>query len=90
MDLRLKIPEISSLVRTIIIAENMGVSVSESMDRFSVDARERRFHRGERQARISSIKILFPLIFLILPIVGIIIMGPIVLQFSQSGFSMGL
>lgn len=89
LDKRLEIPEISSLVRTLLIAENMGVSVSDALDRFSVDARERRFHRGERQARIASIKILFPLIFLILPVVGIIIIGPIVLKFSQQGFSMG-
>jgi len=88
MEQRLGIIEVSSLVRTLVIAENMGVSVSDALDRFSVDARDRRFHRGERQARVSAIKILFPLIFLILPVVGIVIMGPIVLRFSEQGFGL--
>jgi len=88
MEQRLGITEVSSLVRTLIIAENMGVSVSDALDRFSVDARERRFHRGERQARVAAIKILFPLIFLILPVVGIVIIGPIVLRFSEQGFGL--
>lgn len=83
---RIKIAEVSSLARTLIIAESMGVSVTESFERFSADVRESRFHRGERQARMSAIIILFPLIFFIMPVVGIIIMGPIILRFSQGGF----
>jgi len=83
---RANITEVSSLVRTLVIAENMGVSVTESFERFSIDVRASRFHRGERQARMSAIFILFPLIFLIMPVVGIIIMGPIILKFSQGGF----
>jgi tight adherence protein C len=89
MDKELRITEVSSFVRTLIIAESMGVSVTESFERFSADVREGRFHRGERQARMASIKILFPLIFLIMPVVGIIIMGPIILKFGQNGFMGG-
>ena len=92
LDKRLEIPEVSSLVRTLVIAEQMGVSVIDTFSRFSADVRDRRFQRGERQARMSAIKILFPLIFLILPVVGIVIIGPIVLQFMQQDFmgSMGM
>lgn len=90
MQERLNIVEVSSLARTLIIAESMGVSVSESFERFSLDVRERRFHRGERQARMSAIIILFPLILFIMPVVGIIIMGPIILKFSQGGFMGGM
>jgi len=87
---RLDLIDVTSLVRTLIIAETMGVSVGESFERFSADMRDRRFHRGERQARVASILILFPLIFFIMPVVGIIIMGPIVLKFSQGGLMGGM
>lgn len=86
MEKRLDIAEVSSLVRTLVIAETMGVSVIDTFERFSGDVRDRRFQRGERQARLSAIKILFPLIFLILPVVGIVIMGPIVLRFMEQDF----
>ena len=83
LDKRLQILEVTSLVRTLVIAENMGVSISETFERFSADVRDGRFQRGERQARMSAIKILFPLIFFILPVVWIVVMGPIVLKFMQ-------
>lgn len=90
LDKRLEISEVSSLVRTLVIAEQMGVSVIDTFERFSADVRDRRFQRGERQARMSAIKILFPLIFLILPVVGIVIIGPIALQFMQQDFMKGM
>ncbi len=86
MEARLNIPEISSLVRTLVFSETLGVTVSEALDNFSQENRERRFHRGERQARMAGIKVLFPLIFFILPVIGIIIIGPVLLQFMQQGF----
>jgi len=89
LDKRVEMPEVSSLVRTLVIAENMGVSVSEALARFSIDIRERRFHSGERQARMASLKILVPLIFFILPVVGIIIIGPIFIKFTSEGFMQG-
>jgi len=86
MERRLGISEVSSLVRTLIASEKMGVPVAEALKNFSQDSRERRFHRGERKARMASIKILFPLIFFILPTIGIIIIGPIILRFMNQGF----
>ena len=86
MERRLAISEVSSLVRTLIASEKMGVPVAEALKNFSQDSRERRFHRGERQARMASIKILFPLIFFILPTIGIIIIGPILMRFMNQGF----
>ena len=90
MSRRLDIPEISSFVQTIIQAERMGAPVAEAFTILSEDARAQRFHRGERIALQAPIKILFPLIFFIMPVIGIIIGGPILLQFMQGGISAGL
>ena len=85
MSRRLEIPEISSFVQTIIQAERMGTPVAEAFAILSEDSRAQRFHRGERIALQAPIKILLPLIFFIMPVIGIVIGGPILLQFMQGG-----
>lgn len=87
MSRRLNIPEMSSFVQTIIQAERMGTPVAEAFTILSEDARAQRFHRGERTALQAPIKILLPLIFFIMPVIGIVIGGPILIQFMQGGFA---
>jgi tight adherence protein C len=90
MSRRLDIPEISSFVQTIIQAERMGTPVAEAFTILSEDARAQRFHRGERIALQAPIKILLPLIFFIMPVIGIVIGGPILLQFMTGGLLSGI
>jgi tight adherence protein C len=87
MSRRLEIPEMSSFVQTIIQAERMGTPVAEAFAILSEDARSQRFHRGERIALQAPIKILLPLIFFIMPVIGIIVGGPILLTFMKGGLS---
>lgn len=87
MSRRLNIPEISSFVQTIIQADRMGTPIAEAFSILSEDSRAQRFHRGERTALQAPIKILLPLIFFIMPVIGIVIGGPILLQFMQGGLS---
>lgn len=84
MSKRLNIPEVSSFVQTLVQAERMGTPVSEAFMILSEDTRMRRFQRGERFALKAPIKILVPLIFCILPVIAIIIGGPIFLQFMNT------
>lgn len=81
MSKRLNIPEISSFVQTLVQAERMGTPVSEAFAILSEDTRLQRFNRGERYAMQAPIKILLPLVFCILPVIGIVVAGPILLQF---------
>lgn len=87
MSRRLNISEMSSFVQTIIQAERMGTPVAEAFTILSEDTRAQRFNRGERIALQAPIKILFPLIFFIMPVIGIVIGGPILLQFMQGGLT---
>lgn len=82
---RLEIQDVNSFVRTLIQADKMGTSVSDALKILSEEARMRRFQRGERIALQAPIKMLVPLIFCILPVVGIVVGGPILIQFMQGG-----
>ncbi len=87
MSRRLEISDLSSFTRTLIQADRMGTPVEEAFTIISEDMRMRRFQRGQRQAYKSPIKILIPLIFCILPIILIIVGGPILIQFVKYGFN---
>jgi len=82
---RLEIPDVSSFVRTLIQADRMGTPVEEAFKILSEDSRMRRFHRGERQAMKAPLKMLIPLIFCILPVILIVVAGPILIKFIKQG-----
>lgn len=83
MSARLNISDLNTFVQTLVQAERMGTPVSESFRLISEDARAMRFQRGERLALQAPLKILIPLVFCILPVIGIIVGGPLLLQFMQ-------
>lgn len=89
MSKRLNIIEVTSLVQTLVQAERMGTPVAQTFAMLSEDTRLQRFQRGERIAMKAPIKMLIPLIFCILPVIAIVIAGPILLQFMQGGLFKG-
>jgi len=80
---RLKLADISSFTRQIIQSERMGTSIEEAFRNLSEDTRDKRFQAGERYAIKASLKILFPLIFCILPAILIVVAGPIIIKFTS-------
>lgn len=85
MSKRLNIPDVTSFVRTLVQADRMGTPVEETFKILSEDSRMRRFHRGERIAMKAPIKMLIPLIFCILPVIMIVVAGPILVNFMTKG-----
>ena len=85
MSKRLNIPDVTSFIRTLIQADRMGTPVEETFKIISEDSRMRRFNRGERTAMKAPIKMLIPLIFFILPVIMIIVAGPILVDFMTKG-----
>lgn len=90
MSKRLNISEVSSFVQMIIQAERLGTPIVDAFAILSEDTRLQRFHRGERYAMQAPIKILIPLIFCILPVIGIIVGGPILLRFMLGDIFKGM
>lgn len=82
---RLDMPEIHSFARTLIQADRMGTPLADALNLQSEEIRTRRFQQGEAMALKAPIKLLFPLFAFILPVVLIIVGGPILLQFMRGG-----
>lgn len=80
---RVNLPEFSSFVRTFVQVDRMGTPIAEAFAIHAEDVRLQRFTRAERVALRAPIKILFPLIFCIMPCVAIIVGAPIFIQFMQ-------
>jgi tight adherence protein C len=80
---RLNLSAVSTFSRTLIQAERMGTSIVETFNNLSEDTRAQRFQFGERYAIRASLKILFPLLFCILPAILIIVAGPIIIKFTS-------
>ena len=80
---RYNLPDLSSFSRTLIQADKMGTSVSDALNLLSEDMRLARFRRGEQMAMKAPMKLLVPLLLFIFPVVGILVAGPIFLQFIE-------
>ncbi len=87
---RINSPDVTAFARTLIQADRMGTPIAEALAILSEDTRERFFRRAERSALQSPMKMLIPLIFCILPVVGVIVGGPIAIQFMQGNLFGGV
>lgn len=77
------LPDLATFSRTLIQADKMGTSVAEALNILSEDMREARYRRGEQMAMKAPMKLLVPLLFFIFPVVGILVAGPIFIQFMN-------
>jgi len=84
---RVNIHEMNSFARSVGQAERLGTPIEAALTTLAEDIRELRFRNGERAALLAPLKMLFPLLFFIMPVVGIIVGGPIILQFITTGIS---
>ena len=82
--LRYELPDLSTFARTLIQADKMGTSVTEALNILSEDMRLARYRRGEQLALKSPMKMLVPLLLFIFPVVGILVAGPIMLDFMEN------
>lgn len=71
---------------TSVQAIHHGSPLADMLDRFSSDIRERRKNAIERQIAKAPVKLLIPTGTCILPAMLILVMGPVMLQFIQTGF----
>lgn len=79
-----ELADLSTLARTLIQADKMGTSVAEALNILSEDMRLSRFRRGEQMALKAPLKMLVPLLLFIFPVVGVLVAGPIFLDFIQN------
>lgn len=80
---RISLPQIGSLVSTLIQAETMGVSLGPVLRSQADQRRIERFQRAEKLAMEAPVKMLGPLVLFIFPNTFIILAFPIVVKFMS-------
>ncbi len=73
---RTDVPELRQFVHAILQAETFGLPISRVLRSQSVEQREKRRFRAEERAMKLPVKVIFPLVFCILPVVFIVVLGP--------------
>jgi tight adherence protein C len=81
MEQRVAAPELSSFVRAIIQADQLGISLGRILRVQATDTRLRRQSAAEEKAMKAPIKMLFPTVLFIFPSMFIVILGPALLNF---------
>lgn len=81
---RYNLPDLSTFSRTLVQADKMGTSVTEALNILSEDMRQSRYRRGEQIALKAPMKMLIPLLLFIFPVVGILVAGPIMIDFIEN------
>jgi tight adherence protein C len=80
---RIKIEELDIFIGSIIQAEQLGVSIGNVLRIQSDSMRTRRRQAIEEKAMKAPVKMLFPLVFFILPALFVIILGPALLHLMR-------
>jgi tight adherence protein C len=77
---RVDVPDVRSFIRAVIQADTYGIAIAGVLKMQAKDMRIKRRQRAEEHAMKMPVKMLFPLIFFILPTLFIVLLGPAVLQ----------
>ena len=73
---RLRTPEVRNFVTALVQADRMGLPLSGVLREQTASMRQARRQRAEAKAQQVTVKILFPLLFCIFPVIFIIVLGP--------------
>jgi tight adherence protein C len=80
---RTSTPELSSFVRAIIQADQLGISLGRILRVQATDSRNKRQAAAEEKAMKAPIKMLFPTVLFIFPAMFLVILGPAFLNLSK-------
>ena len=77
---RVDVPDVRSFIRAVVQADTYGVAIAGVLKAQAGDMRIKRKQRAEEHAMKMPVKMLFPLIFFILPTLFIVVLGPTVMS----------
>lgn len=80
---RTSLLELRSFCLAMVQADSLGIPISRVLRIQSSELRVKRRQRAEEKAQKVPVKMLFPLIFFILPCLFIVILGPVILQLGN-------
>jgi tight adherence protein C len=77
---RVGLKELNSVAIAMVQAETMGASIAKTLRVQSGVIREARWQQAQEQAQKAPLKMVFPITFLIFPVIFIIIFGPLIIS----------
>ncbi len=80
---RVPAPELAAFVRSVLQADQLGISLGRILRVQAADSRLRRQAAAEEKAMKAPIKMLFPTALLIFPAVFLVVLGPALLNLSH-------
>lgn len=81
---RTQVPDLKQFIRSIIQAEAYGLALSSVLNTQAAEMRMKRRQRAEAKAMQIPVKVIFPLMLCILPVLFMVVMGPGVINIMQS------
>src|SRR5512132_2775981 len=83
---RTEVPELDGFVLSMIQADKYGVGVAKVLRAQATELRQKRRQRAEEVAQKVPLKLLFPMIFMVLPALFIVILGPGAIKVYENFF----
>ena len=83
MATRVDAPELSSFVRAVVQADQLGISLGRILRVQAADSRVRRQAAAEEKAMKAPIKMMFPTVLFIFPAMFIVLLGPAILNIMK-------
>jgi tight adherence protein C len=82
---RTDVPDLRRFVRSVVQADKHGVGIAGVLHTQAAEMRIKRRQRAEHKALQIPVKVIFPLMLFILPVLFIVIMGPVALDLIATG-----
>ena len=84
MAARADVPDLRSFVRSVVQADSYGIALAGVLRTQAKQMRVKRRQRAEEKAMKLPVKVLFPLMFCILPVLFVVIIGPGIISVMQN------
>lgn len=81
---RAAVPDLRKFIRAIIQADKYGVAIADVLRTQAAEMRMKRRQRAEEKAMQIPVKVIFPLMLCILPVLFIVLLGPAVMDIMKA------